>query len=252
MLRLPNVTMISVETQCHELARLTIMDCLAQIEFGEVLIYTDDPLQLLVPGASMIKVPNWPHKDQYMSFFQFESCDPVKTDFVLFVEWDSGICDMTMWTDDWFQYDYLGACWWYRDKDGKPLPAPFNVGNGGFSLRSTRLQRFLKANRQKYPAISDNQMCREYGPQIIAEGGFKWAPIDVANDFAVEGFDRLDLPNNLLHFGYHSVINWPWILSRDELVRRTKLCAAHKYVCDYGRTAELLRAVPQLADWIKE
>lgn len=242
MLRLPNVTLIAVETLVHELAHATILDCVGKVDFGEVLIYTDQPEKLAIPGARVHSVPNWSHKDQYMHFFHCNACDPVKTDYVLFLEWDAGLCDATMWREEFLQFDYLGAPWWYTDGDGKPLPAPFNVGNGGFSLRTMRLMKFVKEKQQRYPAISDNQLCREYGPQIIKEGNFNWAPIEMANDFAFEGFDRLGLANTLLHFGFHSTINWRLILNEDELVRRSKLMKQHKY-CE-GRLAELMRCLP--------
>ncbi len=239
MLTLPNVTLVTVETLCHELAKRTIEDCLSKVQFAEVIVYTDREDKLDIAGARTIKVPNWPSKDDYMQFFQFKSCDTVTTSHVLFLEWDAGICDVSMWRDEFLQYDYLGAPWWYTD--GSP-----NVGNGGFSLRTTRLQRFMKDNQKKYPVGNDNQMCRDCGAEIIREGRFNWAPVDVANDFAFEGFDRLGLPNNLKHFGYHSVINWPLVLSRGELKERYGLMKRNSYVTGYGRTAELARACPWL------
>lgn len=248
MLKLPNVTLVSVETRCHELAKRTLDDALRQIEFGEVLIFTDDPVRLNIAGAITTQVPNWPTKDGYMRFFQFESCNNVKTDYVLFIEWDAGICDVSMWSDRFLEFDYLGAPWWYSDSKGQPIDGPENVGNGGFSLRSMRLQRFMKDNQRKYPAISDNMMCRDFGHRIIVEGNFKWATVAVANDFAMEGFDRLGLRNDLKHFGYHSVCNWPLILSRDELILRYNLMKANAYVTGYGRTAELGRLCP----WLEE
>ncbi len=228
-----------VETQCHELAKRTIEDCLSKVRFDDVIVYTDREDKLSVAGARTIKVPNWSSKDQYMQFLQFDACDEVTTEFVLFLEWDAGICDVSMWSDSFFEYDYIGAPWWWEDGRN-------NVGNGGFSLRSTRLQRFMKENRTKYPALTDNAMCSGFGPDIIREGKFNWAPVSVANDFAIEGFDRLGLPNNLKHFGFHDVTNWPFVLSRQELMERHGLMLGNRYLQRWGRLTNLYRNAPWL------
>ena len=64
MLRLPDVTLVMIETLDHELARLAIQDCLDKVEFGEVLILTDEP-DLFVPlkcFPRFVIVPNWSDK----------------------------------------------------------------------------------------------------------------------------------------------------------------------------------------------
>jgi hypothetical protein len=56
----------------------------------------------------------------------------IDSDFVLLVEWDGYIINPTAWTNEFLNFDYIGAVWGHH-KDG------FRVGNGGFSLRSRKL-----------------------------------------------------------------------------------------------------------------
>jgi hypothetical protein len=42
-LQLPNVTLVTVDAICHELAALAIKECLEQAQFGAIQIHTDDP-----------------------------------------------------------------------------------------------------------------------------------------------------------------------------------------------------------------
>jgi hypothetical protein len=81
--------------------------------------------------------------------------------------------------EEFLQYDYIGAPWWYNDE--------CNVGNGGFSLRSKKLQTIL----QNDPIIfetdcEDHNICRTYGNYLKSKG-VKFAPEDVASTFSIEG-----------------------------------------------------------------
>lgn len=239
MLRLPDVSMVMVETRAHELLRITAEQFLAKVEPREVLIYTDRPELLAIPGARVELVPDWKDKRKLMEFFSYEAWRPATAPFIFYLEWDAGLCDVTMWRDEFLSTDYIGAIWWYQD--GSP-----NVGNGGFSIRSRRLAEFQASVRSKWPSYHDNMLCRDRRKEFES-AGFVWASEALANDFAFEGFDRLGFENNLKHFGYHSIHQaWPLLLDRDDLIRRTKLMVDNPYVCGYGRTDLILHAVPWL------
>jgi hypothetical protein len=134
----------------------------------------------------------------------------VRTSHYLTVEWDSWITDPAMWRPGFLDFDYIGAPWWYRDG--------MNVGNGGFSLRSAKLAQFVARRPEQFPPLSveDCALCRTYRPTLEQEG-FRWADDATASDFAVEhtfvaGHDR--------HFGFHSVFNWPFVLSMARIRER--------------------------------
>lgn len=162
-LQLPDVTLVMVETREHTLARMAIQDCIDQIDFGDVLIVTDQParfadLHKTVQPRYKV-VPDWPNKLGWSRSWWFDVPMLLHTRQTLNIQWDSWVWDASRWTDAFLEYDYIGAPWWY--KDGK------NVGNGGFSLVSTRLKRFVYTHRDKFSCdthVDDDLLCRKYRP----------------------------------------------------------------------------------------
>lgn len=233
MLAMPDVSLVVVETMAHELARLAVEDCLKVAEFGDVFVYSDDLEKLKVPGARNQVVENWPTKIGCGRFSTFEIAKPVHTSHILFLEWDAGIVDQTRWRSDFLEFDYIGAPWWYTD--GR------NVGNGGFSLRSKRLVDFLSANRDGFPAVTDDSLCRHYRHALEEAGGFRWAPDDVARDFAFEC-----LPPTGMNFGFHAMRNWPHVFDRDKLIERARIGSRSDYIRGPSHLGQLLNAAPWL------
>ena len=88
------------------------------------------------------------------------------------------------WTDDFLNYDYIGAPWVARALYPGVDPR-CRVGNGGFSLRSRRLQQVLQLAPVKYHHPEDVAICQVYRPALEALG-MKFAPLEVARKFSVE------------------------------------------------------------------
>jgi len=227
MLKLHDVTLVMVETREHTLARMAIEDCLDQAEFDDVLIVTDRPLEFSSLSVShgvhpqFKLVEDWPSKLGWSQSWWFDVPPLLKTSHTLNVQWDSWICDPGMWDDEFLNYDYIGAPWWY--KDGK------NVGNGGFSLVSTRLKRYVHKHRDKYPCIhaaDDDLLCRTYRP-TLEQKGFTWAPEKVAHRFA---FECCRPSPTSRHFGFHAMFNWSEILDQERLRERVKIAMASDYI----------------------
>lgn len=223
MLQLPDVTLVMIETREHALAAAAMEECCAKAKFGDVLICTND----LEPFDGIdfdhcVSVPDWPDKMGWSRFLWNEVAQYVRTTHMLSIQWDSWIVNPEAWRDEFLQYDYIGAPWWYKDG--------MNVGNGGFSLRSTALMRYLRKHRDRYPcvnAIDDDQLCRKYRP-LLMDVGFKWAPEDLAFKFAFECVPAPDL--RAKPFGFHAMFNWPKVLEPEALEARIKLAAKSKYI----------------------
>lgn len=229
MLNLSSVTLVMIETICHDLAKIAVEDCLKQAEFGEVLIFSDKHLE--VPGASQIKVENWPTKLGWSEWLWYGVPQYVKTPQALLLQWDAGICKPKCWRDEFLQYDYIGAPWGWHD-DG------MNVGNSGFSLRSKRLQDFLVENRGRYPvADPEDVACSRTHRRVLEAYGFTWPDEQVALDFAFENSRRAVLD----HFGYHGIWNWAYVLDADELARRRRLAEQIPYIRKTGMLDKLDR-----------
>jgi hypothetical protein len=219
-LKLPEVTLVCVETREHELARMAIEECVAKADFGDVLILTDKPAEFPSLGRIHL-VPDWPEKIGWSRSWWYDVPPLLRTRQTLNIQWDSWIWDVSMWDDAFLDYDYIGAPWWYRD--GK------NVGNGGFSLVSTRLKRFLRAHQHTLPcdtALDDDLLCRKYR-LTLENHGFVWAPESVAHRFAFE----CSRPSpTSRHFGFHGAFNFGIVLSAEELERRARIMLASPYI----------------------
>src|ERR1017187_791348 len=96
-LKLPDVTLVMVETRQHELARMAIEDCLRVAEFGEVLIVTDLPDQFkYISTDQNIRfhiVPDWPNKIGWSRSWWFDVPLLLRTSHTLNIQWDSWISD---------------------------------------------------------------------------------------------------------------------------------------------------------------
>ena len=230
MLKLPDVTLVLIETRQHDLAQLALEDCERLCHFGDVLVFTNRPSQFMRADRRVYSVEDWPTKMGWSRYFWQGVAPFMATSHALGIQWDSWVVAPEMWRPEFLEYDFVGAPWWYKDG--------MNVGNGGFCLRSTALMRFLRANRAQFPCITDlddDLLCRKYRP-TLESAGFRWAPESLAIDFAFET-TRPDPKGR--HFGFHAAYNFDYGCQGDEdrLLKRAKLLAesgyateSHKYI----------------------
>ena len=125
------------------------------------------------------------------------------------------------WTDEFLEYDYIGACW----GDG-------TVGNGGFCLRSRKLyDAFISIgiknstndyqdymNDSFYYVITesgekfipeDNIICKVHREKLEKEYDIKFAPLYIANRFSIEhNYSSVWLGKSLGFHGKHGVADY--------------------------------------------
>lgn len=215
MLKLPDVSLVLIETREHDLAQLAIEECESKVQFGDVIIFTDRPSQFIRADRRVITVPDWPEKVGWSRCFWYEVPLHVRTSHILGIQWDSWIVEPSSWRDEFLDWDYIGAPWWYQDG--------MNVGNGGFSLRSTPFARYIRKHRARYPclhAMDDDLYCRKYRAQIQHEAAFRWGTQDVASKFA---FECVQPTNGYVPFGFHAAFNFGKVLSEQQLLERARL-----------------------------
>jgi hypothetical protein len=225
-LQLPDVTLIIIDTQCHDLARLAVEDSIRDIDFGDVIIFSDR--QIEVAGTRWVQVSPWPSVELCCEFVWYELYKHIKTSHLLIVQWDGWILDVGCWRPEFLQYDYVGAPWWYDD--------PWNVGNGS-GLRSIRLMRFLDENRQAFPMRmpEDGVLCRHYRP-ALEKRGFRWPSEQLAAQFA---FECTRPSPSSRHFMFHDMFNFPLVLEGERLAERLRLIYANAYLKRGKKIAEL-------------
>jgi len=167
------------------------------------------------------RVADWPEKIGWSRSWWYDVPPLLRTRQTLNIQWDSWIWDVSMWDGAFLEYDYVGAPWWY--KDGK------NVGNGGFSLVSTRLKRFLRAHQHTLPcdtSVDDDLLCRKYR-LTLENHGFVWAPESVAHRFAFE----CSRPSpTSRHFGFHGAFNFNQVLDAEKLEARARIMLSSAYI----------------------
>jgi hypothetical protein len=251
MLELPDVTLVLIETLEHELGRLAINQCLSKVRFGEVLICTDKqesffPLKAVADGTQVrfVQVPNWPTKLGWSRFSWFGLPQLMNTSHALTIQWDSWIIDRDAWRDEFLDYDICGAPWdWHPTR---------KVGNLGFGLRSTKLMKFVRDNRDVFPCntdVDDDLLCRVYRAKL-EECGFLWAPVSVARDFA---FECTAPEPDKKYFGFHGAFNFGHVLVHDQLFERARLMFKSPYLGASKRGSYIWKAfVERHPDIVKQ
>lgn len=179
---LSNVTLLGLDCLDIERLKLAADICQKHFEFGAVKLLSSIP----DTDTRVVPVDHIGSIEKYSHFFVKEVHKHVDTDFVLVIQYDGFILNPTAWTDEFLQYDYIGAPWWYEDEN--------NVGNGGFSLRSKKLLKILAGDNsiiEHHP--EDHHIARTYGNYLRGKG-ISFAPEHVASKFSIEGCLKEPVP----------------------------------------------------------
>ena len=153
-LPLPNVTLVLIETGIEELSRLALRDTLDQVSPFEMQIFAENPAAFAFEGITFFHIiPPLKSIQDYNNILWYEVPKQVQTSHFLTIQWDGWVINKESWTNDFLNYDYIGAVWpWYKEN---------RVGNGGFSLRSTKLMKYLGKYSYMPGIQEDDTLCRE-------------------------------------------------------------------------------------------
>lgn len=223
---LPDVTLIAIDGVAHDLVRLALIDTLAQVEPAQVIVFSDRPI--LADSAIWIRR----ELDSFQAVARtlwYEVPRIVRTSHVLTIQYDGWVIDGSAWEPAWLRYDYVGAPWdWHTD--GR------NVGNGGFSLRSTELLSWLARRPARYPVEhpEDDRLCRVHRPALERDG-FRWATWAEAERFSTERTSDRGT------FGFHGLFRWPDVL--DPAALRQRLALSNPYVRSNPAWNELMTQI---------
>ena len=205
--KIPDVTLVSVAcTKVPETIE-AMRKCQSQMEFNRSLLLTHEDVKL--PGIEVAKIDKLDYKG-YNEFVAMKLWQYIGTDFVLLVQNDGLITDVSKWDDRFMNYDYIGAPWPVPN-DNTTYRTPGNklirVGNGGFSFRSRRLLRAPTILGLEFTDLGtgfpheDGFLCVHYG-EVLENAGIKFAPIDLAAKFSTE----LTVPETVDSFGKHKYL----------------------------------------------
>lgn len=169
----------------------------------KAILITHEDISL--PDINVVKIDKLDYKG-YNEFVAMKLKDYVSTDYCLLVQNDGYITNPDMWTDEFLNYDYIGAPWppkTHYTKEGKEV----RVGNGGFSFRSKKLLEAPSKLGLKFSDMGtgfwheDGYLCVHYRKEL-EDYGIKFAPVEVAARFSTE----LTVPETIKSFGGHKYL----------------------------------------------
>ena len=232
-LHLPDVTLVALDTVCHDLTMLAVKECMDKAQFGAVHIHTNDfaPYQRAEIDGAHFPIEPFPTVDDAMTYLWYGVPQQVETSHFLMVQWDSGIVSPAQWSDD-FSATTMSA---RRGAGMATLTRSAMAASPCARAASCNTSPSIARN---FPLghPEDGFLCRRYRP-LLEQAGFRWAPMDAALRFS---FERTGFSGPDRHFGYHGIFNWPRVFSLPALQERTLLTLANKYLQSppaFGRVA---------------
>lgn len=193
MLRLPNVTLICISSILVEKSLKALQDSCKDILFGQVKFLThkdnienksfeyeyEKTSNLSNWKFSIHEIPLIPSKTHYSIFMIKELYKYVQTKHCLVVQYDGFVLNAKAWKEEFLEYDYIGAPWWFhRHLENK-------VGNGGFSLRSKTLICNTASIVKDRFHPEDSAIGIEYRQQL-EQMGMKFPSNELASTFSAE------------------------------------------------------------------
>ncbi|HRY32079.1 MAG TPA: DUF5672 family protein [Bacteroidales bacterium] len=209
MIDLSNVTLVCADTKKPERAVFAMHECMKHAKFKEAILFTNE--RCYYRGIYTEVIPKISSREDYSRFIIREMVDYVDTEMIMICQWDGYIVNQEAWSDEFLKYDYIGAPWWRNEE--------YNVGNGGFSMRSRRLMDYVSQVMNKVDHIErdhgihcptppdhpeDDVICRRLrrGLEVL---GFTFAPEEVAHRFSWEGNGKFRKYNGA--FGIHGRVD---------------------------------------------
>ncbi len=198
-LDLPNVTLIVIDCVNYERAKRAFDHCLFYCNFGAAKLLT----HFDSCDRSAVKIEQLRSIEAYSKFVLKDLDRYFDTDYALVAQWDGFVWKPALWDKAFLKYDYIGAPWPIHLTKGE-AHRNHRVGNGGFSLRSKRLQHFLANDERIQATDNEDVVICQYQRPYLEQNGFRFAPVELAEKFSCEG----ELKDAFGHHG-HQGLNMP-------------------------------------------
>jgi hypothetical protein len=202
---LPHVTMVCIDTVNYGDAIHAIQKSLEQVTPARTIFFTDIDIKRDMP-FDVVRIPRITSKRVYSEWMIKElGKQQIDTSHVLVIQADGYVLDGSQWKDEFLQYDYVGASWLETDD--------YNVGNGGFSLRSWKLCQTLSSDDFIRAIHPEDGICKIYRDYLEKEYSFKWPTEELADLFSFE-LRQPAQPTFGFHGRFHPPYNYPIVIKR--------------------------------------
>lgn len=207
---LPKILVVSAtafKVESHALAIQKTMEALPFHSNG-LLISTRPPLAEC--GVEWMQIPSkwiprgsW-NREEYSRFMLGGLADFVmEYDRCITVQWDGYAVNRERWSNEFLEYDYIGAPWPRWMNIGR-------VGNGGFSIRSREWIAVSAAMFPRFPfhhpevkGSEDSYSCKVFR-FFYERSGMTVAPVSVASQWSIEhAVEEYPKWNISQSFGFH-------------------------------------------------
>jgi hypothetical protein len=191
------ITLICIDTVQPQEAILAMMKSMESFKFAKCKLFTDcngvsKKYKKYNNDIELIDIGTINNITRYSEFCLKELDDYIETDYCLTVQHDGFIVRPNLWTDEFLEYDYIGAPW--PEKWGYVN----RVGNGGFNLKSKKFLQVCKKifknidmqvdiKREKGYLLSNDDFLYSvvFYKEMLKEG-IKYAPVELAARFSIE------------------------------------------------------------------
>jgi hypothetical protein len=190
-LNLKDVTLICIDDMLPDKASKIMEGVCERINFGEVKLLSSKE-----GGFVTDKIKSFINIKSYNIFVIKEIYKYINTDFCMIIQRDGYPLNYEMWTNQFLKYDYIGAPWTWAPPEHQRGVCRLGkcVGNGGFSIRSSKLLQEIASYDYdaKYPEEFGGQLMQEdiftcqWADDRLKSKGITYAPVELAHYFSVE------------------------------------------------------------------
>ena len=235
--KLRQIDLICIDTLQPQEAFKSLLICNYFFDFDKLIMLSNSILPKINKyGIKHYYIDEITRKDY--SDYCFHISDYSNNDYTLVIQHDGFICNPKLWDDEYLEYDYIGApfnnfamsfCQEFMEK-----PCTNRIGNGGFSLRTKKLNNFMKTI-STFPRIREEEdivLCIQYY-DLACKKGLKFAPENLARKFSYESdmvADRWVITHEFdptKNFGFHQNSN------KLKLLENLKFELQNKHFTDY-------------------
>ena len=187
--------------------------CKDAANFYDVKLVTSSPVEVSAGIKNELCKPLKSLAD-YSHYMLYDLHRHIDSDYALIVQHDGYIRNPDKWSDEFYNYDYIGAIWEHQPMT--PFKVPILVGNGGFSFRSKKLIELpmkvwvpWETNEGDFYTKEegiwygeDTNIC-VHNRHIYEKNGCVFAPPEVAVKFSQES--QTPMTQGVIPFGYHRI-----------------------------------------------